>query len=138
MCLWVFSWITGMCFALVHGTMSLLWGNQGSCARSPSRLGGSPQTLRIWPLGKEKASPQGSIQALNFTIIQQIFFCLIPGTFPVFPPTSLHVVSRPGWSKGDLGSQAPRERGWLCFPAQSSAPAPLLPQVIWFFRKEYR
>lgn len=26
---------------------------------------------------------------------------------------------------------------WLCLPARSSAPAPLLPQVIWFPRKEY-
>lgn len=43
-------WITGMCFALVPGTMSLLWGNQGGCGSSPSRMGGSSQTLGAWPL----------------------------------------------------------------------------------------
>lgn len=63
------------------------------------------------------ASPRGSLQALNFPITQQNLICLIPDISLVFPPASLCVLSRPGWSKGDLGEGRSSSPGvWEAVP----------------------
>lgn len=114
------------------------WNNEFALGESEQLWQFPIQDGRIISSSWVLASPRGNLQALNFPITQQTSICLTPDAFPVFPPTSLCVVSRPGCSKGGLGEdQAPQECGWLCLPAQSSALAPLSPQVIWFPRKEY-